>query len=419
MITKKAGKPAVKAAAKPVAKAGAKALQKKPIDLKSPEKPAAKPAAKPAPAATPAPAAAAPRGPAAPAAKPSPAPRPAPSPAPAKFKRQTNGAVKVGVVGCAGRMGQMLLKMLINAPGIVVVGGTERRGSIALGQDHRRPGRGRPARHLGRRRPLAAVRAARTWWWISPTRPRRCSHAQMAARTGCALVIGTTGFDNDQLNSLYRAAQRAPIVLAANMSLGINLLQQVVEEIARILDTDWDIEIVEMHHRAKIDAPSGTALALGEAAARGRGQQLRRISRRGARRPGRAAGQGRDRLRRPARRRRGRRPHRHLRGRRRAGGDHPPRRQPRDLRARRGQVGAVGGGQEARALLDARCARLQRPGAAAVRRRRPAPRARLQPARAARGRSGSAPARPARSSSAFRRRGKSPSRGPSAAPGSC
>ena len=106
------------------------------------------------------------------------------------------------------------------------------------------------------------------------------SHAQMAARTGCALVIGTTGFDSDQLNSLYRASQRAPIVLAANMSLGINLLQQVVEEVSRILDTDWDIEIVEMHHRAKIDAPSGTALALGEAAARGRGQNLRRISRR-------------------------------------------------------------------------------------------------------------------------------------------
>src|SRR5262245_27240412 len=103
MNTKKAGKPAVKAAAKPTAKAGAKALQKKPIDLKSQEKPAVKPAP----------------------AKPSAPPAP-PSPAPAKVKRPANGAVKVGVVGCAGRMGQMLLKMLINAAGIVVVGGTER-----------------------------------------------------------------------------------------------------------------------------------------------------------------------------------------------------------------------------------------------------------------------------------------------------
>jgi 4-hydroxy-tetrahydrodipicolinate reductase len=275
MITKKAGKPAVKAAAKPMAKAGAKALQKKPIDLKSPEKPAAKPAAKPAPAPTPA--AAAPRGPAAPAAKP--APRPAPSPAPVKTKRPSNGAVKVGVVGCAGRMGQMLLKMLINAPGIVVVGGTERRGSIALGQDIGALAGADPLGiSVGDDPSLLFDTSDVVVDFTNPT--ATVSHAQMAARTGCALVIGTTGFDNDQLNALYRAAQRAPIVLAANMSLGINLLQQVVEEISRILDTDWDIEIVEMHHRAKIDAPSGTALALGEAAARGRGQQLRRISRR-------------------------------------------------------------------------------------------------------------------------------------------
>jgi 4-hydroxy-tetrahydrodipicolinate reductase len=278
MSTKKAGKPAIKAAAKPVAKAGAKALQKKPIDLKSPEKPAPKPAAKPAPSSAPTPAATTPKSPpAAPLAKP--APRPAPSPAPAKTKRPTNGAVKVGVVGCAGRMGQMLLKMLINAPGIVVVGGTERRGSIALGQDIGALAGADPLGiSVGDDPSLLFDTSDVVVDFTNPT--ATVSHAQMAARTGCALVIGTTGFDSDQLNSLYRASQRAPIVLAANMSLGINLLQQVVEEVARILDTDWDIEIVEMHHRAKIDAPSGTALALGEAAARGRGQQLRRISRR-------------------------------------------------------------------------------------------------------------------------------------------
>jgi 4-hydroxy-tetrahydrodipicolinate reductase len=271
MTTKKAGKPAVKPAAK-----GTKALQKKPIDLKSPEKPAAKPVAKAAPAGpAPAPAAVAPRAAPSPA-KPAAAPRPAP--APAKPKRP-NGAVKVGVVGCAGRMGQMLLKMLINAPGIVVVGGTERRGSIALGQDIGALAGADPLGiSVGDEPSLLFDTSDVVVDFTNPT--ATVSHAQMAARTGCALVIGTTGFDSDQLNSLYRAAQRAPIVLAANMSLGINLLQQVVEEVARILDPDWDIEIVEMHHRAKIDAPSGTALALGEAAARGRGQNLRRISRR-------------------------------------------------------------------------------------------------------------------------------------------
>jgi 4-hydroxy-tetrahydrodipicolinate reductase len=284
MSTKKAGKPAVKAAAKPVAKAGAKALQKKPIDLKSQEKPVAKPAAvKPAapparPTAPPAKPAAPPAKPAVPPARPAAAPPP-PSAAPAKVKRPTNGAVKVGVVGCAGRMGQMLLKMLINAAGIVVVGGTERRGSIALGQDIGALAGSDPLGISVTDDPSILFETSDVV--VDFTNPSATiQHAQMAARTGCALVIGTTGFDNDQLNSLYRAAQRAPIVLAANMSLGINLLQQVVEEVARILDPDWDIEIIEMHHRAKIDAPSGTALALGEAAARGRGQNLRRISRR-------------------------------------------------------------------------------------------------------------------------------------------
>jgi 4-hydroxy-tetrahydrodipicolinate reductase len=291
MSTKKAGKPAVKAVVKPAAKAGAKALQKKPIDLKSQAKPAAKPAARsaapaplaPKPAAAtpaPAPAAAAPRA-AMPPARPGGAPsaRPAPGAQPSKLKRTTNGAVKVGVVGCAGRMGQMLLKMLISAPGMVVVGGTERKGSIALGQDIGALAGADPLGiSVGDDPSLLFDASDVVVDFTNPT--ATVSHAQMAARTGCALVIGTTGFDTDQLNSLYRAAQRAPIVLAANMSLGINLLQQVVEEIARILDPDWDIEIIEMHHRQKIDAPSGTALALGEAAARGRGQQLRRISRR-------------------------------------------------------------------------------------------------------------------------------------------
>jgi len=298
MSKKKAGKPAAKAAEK----SGAKPLQKKPIDLKSqvkaPVKAAAKtPAAppKPAPGVAPAaPAATAPR-PAAPQTRPAqtgahlgvragapagaPAVRPPVSAPAGKSKRTTNGAVKVGVVGCAGRMGQMLLKMLINAPGIVVMGGTERKGSIALGQDIGALAGADPLGiSVGDDPSLLFDGADVVVDFTNPT--ATVQHAQMAARTGCALVIGTTGFDSDQLNSLYRAAQRAPIVLAANMSLGINLLQQVVEEIARILDPDWDIEIIEMHHRQKIDAPSGTALALGEAAARGRGQQLRRISRR-------------------------------------------------------------------------------------------------------------------------------------------
>jgi 4-hydroxy-tetrahydrodipicolinate reductase len=270
MNAKKSGRPPVKMP------------PKKPINLKSKEKSAKaeKPSkAKSVPAA-PQPAAAKPVSAPVKAAAPkaAPAPKPAPLPPAAKAKK-TNGAVKVGVVGCAGRMGQMLLKMLINAPGVVVVGGTERRGSIALGQDLGALAGAEPLGISVTDDPSLLFETADVV--VDFTNPNATvQHAQMAAKTGCALVIGTTGFDNDQLQSLYRVAQRAPVVLAANMSLGVNLLQQVVEEVARILDADWDIEIIEMHHKHKVDAPSGTALSLGEAAARGRGQQLRRIARR-------------------------------------------------------------------------------------------------------------------------------------------
>jgi 4-hydroxy-tetrahydrodipicolinate reductase len=204
-----------------------------------------------------------------------------PNPAPvARMKRPSGGAIRVGIAGCAGRMGQMLLKLLINVPGVLVVGGTERRGSHVLGRD------------LGA---LAGVDPLGITISDNPeplfdhadvvvdfTSPAATAiHAGLAAKSGTAHVIGTTGVDSDQHAAIARAAQRVPIVMASNMSLGVNLLEQVVEEVARILDTDWDIEIVEIHHRQKVDAPSGTALMLGEAAARGRQVSLRRVARRG------------------------------------------------------------------------------------------------------------------------------------------
>ncbi len=212
--------------------------------------------------------------------KPSAAPKAVASkPVKSSAQKPTNGAIKVGVVGCAGRMGQMLLKLLINAPGIVVVGGTERKGSAALGRDLGALAGAEPLGISVTDDPAPLFSQANVV--VDFTNPSTTIfHAGLAAKSGCALVVGTTGFDADQLAALHRAAQRAPIVLAANMSLGINLLEQVVEEVARILDADWDIEIIEMHHKHKVDAPSSTALTLGEAAARGRQQQLRRIQRR-------------------------------------------------------------------------------------------------------------------------------------------
>jgi 4-hydroxy-tetrahydrodipicolinate reductase len=106
-------------------------------------------------------------------------------------------------------------------------------------------------------------------------------HAGLAAAAGRAHVIGTTGLSLAQKQAIARAAERAPIVLAANMSLGVSLLTTLVEKVARTLGADWDIEIVEMHHRMKADAPSGTALVLGEAAARGREVKLDKTAVRG------------------------------------------------------------------------------------------------------------------------------------------
>lgn len=275
-------------AAKPAAKGKVVAEKAKPLakNAKIPVKvspPAAKPAAAKPVAGRPAPVAPAKSTPVPPAktapVKPAPVKPAAAKPGGLKPKRPVNGATRVGVAGCAGRMGQMLLKTLAAVPGVLVVGGTERRGSPALGMDLGALAGTEPfGITVGDDASVLFDTADVVIDFTSPA--ATAQHAGHAARTGTAHVIGTTGLDNDQLAAIGRAAQRAPIVLASNMSLGVNLLEQMVEQIARILDTDWDIEIIEMHHRHKVDAPSGTALTLGEAAARGRGVALRRVAKR-------------------------------------------------------------------------------------------------------------------------------------------
>jgi 4-hydroxy-tetrahydrodipicolinate reductase len=105
-------------------------------------------------------------------------------------------------------------------------------------------------------------------------------HAELAASLGTAMVIGTTGLGSGQGERVRQAARQIPIVWAPNMSLGVNVLLSVVEEVARRLGPDWDVEIMEMHHRGKVDAPSGTALALGRAAAAGRGVDFEQVEQR-------------------------------------------------------------------------------------------------------------------------------------------
>lgn len=106
-------------------------------------------------------------------------------------------------------------------------------------------------------------------------------HLDAALEAGKPIVIGTTGLDTAHQRMIDEAAQRIPVLQAANMSLGVNLLAHLVRQTAARLGEDWDIEIVEMHHRHKVDAPSGTGLLLGEAAAEGRGVELGLVSERG------------------------------------------------------------------------------------------------------------------------------------------
>ena len=163
--------------------------------------------------------------------------------------------MRIGVIGCAGRMGRANLRELLGAPNAQLAGGVERLGHAAVGQD------------LG---VLAGVDPS----GIVAGDDVAALIAARCAELGCAHVIGTTGLDAEQERQLRRHAERVAIVWAPNMSVGVNLLLGLVEQVARTLDPAFDIEIVEMHHPHKVDAPSGTALALGRAAARGRAVEL-------------------------------------------------------------------------------------------------------------------------------------------------
>ncbi len=189
--------------------------------------------------------------------------------------------MKIGLVGCAGRMGQMLVKQVLETEGCEPAGGVERAGSPALGQDIGVLA-GCPATGLmlgGDARALFAVADA-VIDFTAPVATRE--NAKLAAETGTALVIGTTGLSADDLALIGVCAARTPIMQSFNMSLGVNLLAVLVRQAAAALGPDaFDVEIVEMHHKHKVDAPSGTALLLGQAAAEGRGVDLASVSQRG------------------------------------------------------------------------------------------------------------------------------------------
>ena len=155
--------------------------------------------------------------------------------------------MNIGITGYKGRVGQLLVQNVEASETLTFIGGIEK------GDD-----------------PKELFEKADAV--IDFTHPDATTeHAKIAAETGTALIIGTTGLSEDQENILKDAAKKTAIVYAANMSVGVNMLLALVKQAAQRLDVQWDIEVFETHHHHKIDIPSGRALALGKAAREGRG----------------------------------------------------------------------------------------------------------------------------------------------------
>lgn len=187
--------------------------------------------------------------------------------------------MKIGIVGCGGRMGRMVVAEVLRADGCDLTGGTEQPGSDLIGQDVAALAGGDAAGIAVGDDAAALFEASDTV--VDFTIPAATmAHAGLAGKYGTALIVGTTGLTPEHMQELTDAAAKTAIVQAANMSVGVNLLLGLTEQTAAALDIDYDIEIVEMHHRHKVDAPSGTALALGRAAADGRGVDLESVSQR-------------------------------------------------------------------------------------------------------------------------------------------
>ncbi|HLT76644.1 MAG TPA: 4-hydroxy-tetrahydrodipicolinate reductase [Ferrovibrio sp.] len=188
--------------------------------------------------------------------------------------------MRIGIVGVAGRMGQAILREIAATSGAVLAGGSERPGSPLAGRD---PG------ELAGIGPTGvkivddpALLFTNVDAVIDFSTPAVVAHnAALAAQAKAAYIVGITGLESEHLEALKKCAHHTVIVQSYNMSLGVNLMAGLVRQMAATLGEDWDIEIVEMHHRMKVDAPSGTAIMLGEAAAQGRGVLLEKVADRG------------------------------------------------------------------------------------------------------------------------------------------
>ena len=183
------------------------------------------------------------------------------------------GPIRVTVAGASGRMGHALIRALAETSDLRLAFALERPGHSEVGKDAGVLAGLPPAGIAVTDDPLTALAASDAV--LDFTAPAASVLlAELAAQARIVHVIGTTGYSDDDMARVRAAARHAVIVKSGNMSLGVNLLAALVRQAAHALP-DYDVEIVEMHHRMKLDAPSGTALLLGEAAAEGRGVSLK------------------------------------------------------------------------------------------------------------------------------------------------
>ncbi|MDX8398160.1 MAG: 4-hydroxy-tetrahydrodipicolinate reductase [Mariprofundaceae bacterium] len=184
--------------------------------------------------------------------------------------------IKVIVTGASGRMGRMLVKAVDACDGVELVGATERPGSVLMGADAGNLA-GIGALGVSLVDDLEACDKADVL--IDFTAPQAClDHAHFVAKHGMAMVVGTTGFEDVQLVELKAILAASPVVMAANYSVGVNLALNLIQQAAQVLNADYDAEIYEAHHKHKVDAPSGTALAMGRALAAGRGVEFNDVA---------------------------------------------------------------------------------------------------------------------------------------------
>jgi 4-hydroxy-tetrahydrodipicolinate reductase len=186
-------------------------------------------------------------------------------------------SVRIAVFGAAGKMGCLIVRAIAETPGAVLVTAVERADFPELGTDaSQRAGLPEGGVRLQAARPDPGAADV----WIDFSAPGAAvGNAQAAAKAGAAAVFGATGLSAEDKAAIAAEAKKIPVVLTPNMSMGVNVMLRLVADAARALGAGYDIEIVETHHRAKRDAPSGTALRLAEAVAEASGRDLAKDAR--------------------------------------------------------------------------------------------------------------------------------------------